>query len=257
MRELRRSPLVLVPAVLALMVVSSALVTARPQDPVQQDPPQQDVQQPPQLDAQQDADKEKEKDKERRDGRRSRRRVNLNDEWRKAFFDWILAHPAVVQRSRGHRLAGVRVTLEEVTDASKTETIATFVLFDHTAGEARRVEVDSSTGEVISDAPIEGHPQSSREEFNEAVEVIRRDVEIGRLLADGAVVDGGFIVEAPDGPAQRSPDTDPSVADPDRGRPSAHRLIQLKVLSPDRFTLLRTIVVDLTDSVVVSSGTAP
>jgi hypothetical protein len=34
-------------------------------------------------------------------------------------------------------------------------------------------------------------------------------------------------------------------------------LIQLKVLSRDRFTLLRTIVVDLTDSVIASSGTGP
>jgi hypothetical protein len=242
------------------LVAGTAVTSARPQDPVQQDPPPPDAQlqdpqqqnaQPP--DAQLEAEKEgKEKDVEKHpEARRRRRNVNLDEQWRKAYFDWVLAHPSISQRARGHRLAGIRVSLEEITDSSKTTTVATFVLFDHTTGEARRVEVDASTGEITSDVPLPGHPQSSREEVSDAIEIMRGDVEIARLLDDGAVVDGGFIVDDPEPDRARQ-------ATPDQTEtPARHRLIQLKVLSRDRFTLLRSVVVDLTDSVIASSGTGP
>jgi len=185
------------------------------------------------------------------DSRAKRRSLEVTEEWRKAFFTWALSHPPITERARGHRLAGIRLTLDEISDASNGSTsIATIVLFDHTAGEARQIEIDVSTGDVLADRTLSGRPQRSREELNDAIKIIRGDDELARLLRQGAVVDGGFIV---------------SDDDPDDGRhglarassAAPHRLIQLKLLSRDRFTLLRSIVVDLTAGVIASSGTGP
>ena len=186
------------------------------------------------------------------DSRVKRRSLEVNEEWRKAFFAWALAHPPITQRARGHRLAGIRLTLQEISDASNRKaSIATIVLFDHTASEARQIEIDASTGDVLADRTLPGRPQSSREEFNDAIEIIRGDDELARLLDQGAVADGGFIVDDDDPTRGRhgTPDQDSSFP--------RHRLIQLKLLSPDRFTLLRSIVVDLTEHVIASSGTGP
>jgi hypothetical protein len=94
--------------------------------------------------------------------------------------------------------------------------------------------MDATRGELLANERLPGRPQSSREEFTEAVEIIRRDPEVARLLDEGAVPDGGFIVDDPAG--------------------SRRRMIQLKLLSTDRRTLLRSIIVDLTQRVIASSA---
>jgi hypothetical protein len=161
------------------------------------------------------------------------RSIPLTGQARQDVLQWVLAHPGVAQRAPGHRLAGIRATARSTTDASgETKTIVTVVLFDHTALEARRVVIDSGSGELLSNQLLSGRPQSSREEFEEAVEIIRRDGDFARLLAKGAVLDGGFIVDDPAG--------------------SRRRMIQLKLLTTDRRTLLRSITVDLTRRVIAS-----
>ena len=166
---------------------------------------------------------------------RVHRSVPATDEARTAILRWAITHPNVVRRAPGHRLTAVRMTLGNVAEPTgRTRTIATIVLFDHTAGEARRVEIDTVSGEVLDDQRLAGRPQSSREEFQDAVRIIRGDAELARLLDDGGVLDGGFIVDDPAG--------------------SPRRIIQLKLLSRDRFTLLRAITVDLTRGVIASSS---
>jgi hypothetical protein len=169
----------------------------------------------------------------------SRRSVPLDDAERKQLLRWVLTRPSVTRLAPGHRFAGIRVTLAAVVAATgQTQMIATAVLFDHTDGEAHRVDVDADSGDLLTHERLPGRPQRSPEEFEDAVRIVRRDDVLGRLLDDGAVLDGGFIVDDPAG--------------------SRHRMIQLKLLSADRFTLLRSITVDLTDRVIASAtGVGP
>lgn len=146
---------------------------------------------------------------------------------RQDILQRVLTHPGVARHAPAHRLAAIRLTRGQATDASgETRTIATVVLFDHTVGEARRVLLDLDTGELLANRLLPGRPQGSREEFEEAARIIRRDPGLARLLDEGGVLDGGFIVADPGG--------------------SRRRMMQLKLLSADRLTLLRSITVDLT-----------
>lgn len=146
--------------------------------------------------------------------------VPLSEPARTALERRLLSHPDVAGDALDHRRAVIRMTAGTITDASgKARNIVTAVLFDHTALEARRIVLDSGSGEVLVNDRLAGRPQSSRQEVAEAVEVIRRDVELARLLKQGGVLDGGFIVDDPAG--------------------SRRRAIQLKILSPDRRSLLR------------------
>jgi hypothetical protein len=106
--------------------------------------------------------------------------------------------------------------------------------FDHASGTASRVVVDEGSGKVLQEHIYAGRPQSSRYEFHDAVLIIRCDPALGRLIAEGAVLEGGFIV---DGPA---------------GHSASHRYIQIRLLSSDRQNLLRVALVDLTERVVAS-----
>ncbi len=142
----------------------------------------------------------------------------------------VLAHPDLPQRERGHRLAAIRVTAEDTANAART--VVTVVLFDHTALEARRIVLDATTNRLLLNERLPGRPQRSDGELAEAVAIVRRDAALGRLLDEGGVLDGGFIVDDPGG--------------------SRHRMIQLKLMTADRRALLRSIVVDLTAGEIAS-----
>jgi hypothetical protein len=172
------------------------------------------------------------------------RPIPLTSAARASLAQWVLAHPAVQQSTPGHRLAAIRVTAADATDpAGKTRTIVTAVLFDHTALEARRITIDANSNGILSSERLPGAPQSSIEERGEAVAIVRRNAEFARLLDRGAVLDGGFIVADPAG--------------------SRRRMIQLKLMSADRHTLLRSITVDLTrqemaaTSIAAAAGARP
>lgn len=139
----------------------------------------------------------------------------------------VLAHPDLPQREQGHRLAAIRVAAEETVHVGDTATtVVTVVLFDHTALEARRVRMDLATGQLLLNERLPGRPQRSDRELAEAVAIVRRDPALARLLDEGGVLDGGFIVDDPRG--------------------SRRRAIQMKLMSADRLSLLCSIVVDLT-----------
>jgi hypothetical protein len=158
---------------------------------------------------------------------RTRHGVPLSADASAQLAERVLAHADLAQRERGHRLAAIRVTAEASVDAAAaTTTVVTVVLFDHTALEARRVRMDLATGQLLLNERVPGRPQRSARELAEAVAIVRRDPALARLLDDGGVLDGGFIVDDPRG--------------------SRRRTIQVKLMSADRRVLLRSIVVDLT-----------
>jgi hypothetical protein len=109
------------------------------------------------------------------------------------------------------------------------------IRFDHANGVASRVVLDEASGKLLQQQTYPGRPQSSRQEFQDAICIIGGDSALGRLIAEGAVAEGGFIV---DGPA---------------GHPASHRYIQIRLLSPDRQLLLRVALIDLTDRLVASA----
>jgi hypothetical protein len=117
-----------------------------------------------------------------------------------------------------------------------TDHTVTSITFDYTSGTASRTVRDEETGAVLSEERLPGRPQSSREEFKEAVETISRDKDLSSLLSDGAITEGGFIV---DGPPEH---------------PTQHRYIQIRLLTPDRSEVLRVVVFDLTAGAVASAS---
>ena len=157
----------------------------------------------------------------------SQRSVTLSGDERSSVIARVLAHPDVAGRAAGHRLTAVRAATATMTGTSGgSRTLLTVVLFDHTALETRKVSIDAVTNVLIADEVVAGHPQRSLEEVADASAIIRQDEELRRLLDRGAVLDGGFIVDDPGG--------------------SRRRMIQFKLTSADRRTLLRTVTVDLT-----------
>lgn len=163
--------------------------------------------------------------------------VTLSADASAQLAERVLAHPDLPQRAAGHRLAAIRVSAEESLDAGGTpSTVTTVVLFDHTALEARRVSVDSATNRVLLNDLLPGRPQRSDRERDEAASIVARDPALARLIGAGAVLDGGFIVDDPRG--------------------SRRRMIQMKLISGDRRTPLRTIVVDLTRGDIAAVATA-
>ena len=113
--------------------------------------------------------------------------------------------------------------------------LAQVVLFNYTLGKATRLLVDASNAEVITEESLRGRPQSSAEEIQEAIKIIRQERTLARLIDERGVLEGGFIVDAP------------------RGSPPNHRFIQMQLLTPDRLSVQRLIVVDLTAGTIASA----
>jgi len=110
----------------------------------------------------------------------------------------------------------------------------TLIVFDYATGTASRIVLDGSSQKVLREQILPGRPQSSRKEFREAIEIVSRDRKLGHFITSGAVPEGGFIVDGPS------------------GYPSQDRYIQIRLLSPDRRSLLRLVLVDLTLGVAAS-----
>jgi hypothetical protein len=154
-----------------------------------------------------------------------------------ACFAVVVALPNVkhgtkgqVDRQRtGHRIRNLR----QVRGSDHTVMI---IAFDYATGAAFRIVRDETSGKVLYEQQLPGRPQSSREEFKEAVEIIGRDPKLAGFIRDGAVTEGGFIVDGPP------------------GHPSQDRYIQIRLLTPDRSRLLRVVLVDLTVSVVAAAS---
>lgn len=110
----------------------------------------------------------------------------------------------------------------------------TLIIFDYATGTASRIVLDASRRKLLREQTLPGRPQSSPKEFQKAIEIISRERKLSHFLTSGAVPEGGFIVDGP----------------PDY--PSQDRYIQIRLLSADRRSLLRLVLVDLTRGAVVS-----
>lgn len=111
----------------------------------------------------------------------------------------------------------------------------TAITIDYTTGIASRIVMAEDSGKVLREQQLAGQPQSSKEEFKEAVEIIGRDRNLTNFISGGAVPEGGFIVDGP------------------YNHPSQDRYIQIRLLTPGRERLLRVVLVDLTAGVVASA----
>ena len=121
--------------------------------------------------------------------------------------------------------------MREIRNSDHTITI---IAFDYSTGTASRIVTDESGG-LLHEQRLRGRPQSSREEFWEAVGIIGKNRQLAYLIAGGAIPEGGFIVDGP----------------PDH--PMQDRYIQIRLLTPDRGSLLRVVLVDLTRGAVASA----
>ena len=104
--------------------------------------------------------------------------------------------------------------------------------FDYASGKTWRIVTDANDGKVLREELLPGRAQSTRREVERAISIIAKDPALQVLLSRGAQTEGGFIIDGPS------------------GQPADHRYIQIRVLSADRRTLLRVVVVDLSAGIV-------
>ena len=113
-------------------------------------------------------------------------------------------------------------------DSGRTALIA--VVYNYSANLATRVSFDAASRQVLGGERMSGQPQSSAEERDEAFRLVRDKLNLG----DKAVLEGGFIV------------------DPPEGSPREGRYLQVQVLSPDRWKLIEFVTVDLGRSTIAA-----
>ncbi len=103
------------------------------------------------------------------------------------------------------------------------------IVFDYSAGEARRRVFDAA-GQLLSEEVLANQPRPTTSEIAEAIDIVRRDPELGRLARDKrAFFDGGFLLREREG--------EPC------GPPA--RCLQILMLSKSHWELLRRPVVDV------------
>jgi len=103
------------------------------------------------------------------------------------------------------------------------------ILFDYKQGVALERSYDAS-GRLTQERRLDGAPQPSAEEIDEAYGIVRADPEIGRILErTQAVLEGGFLLKEGEG-QPCGPRT---------------RCLQVQLLGPTRLGLVRWVVVDL------------
>jgi hypothetical protein len=118
------------------------------------------------------------------------------------------------------------------------------IWFDYTAGVAIHKVVMNAKGpdgvdRIISSKtypPGVGQPRPSPEEIEEAMDIVRADKEVGRVIeATRAVLDGGFQIFEPAGMACGP----------------GSRCLKIQLLTQDRVGFIRNVVVDLNQQAIV------
>ena len=151
----------------------------------------------------------------------------------------LLASPQLAPRIKNQSvkvLSVVSTTGEKATNEQRLrKRLASILLFNYSTNKATRFLVDPTNGAVLSQEELRGRPRASQEELQEAIRIIQANREHARLLQAGGTLEGGFIVDGPKG----SPD---------------NRYIQMQLLTSDRRSIQRVVVVDLTKGTIASSS---
>ena len=137
----------------------------------------------------------------------------------------------------GQRVRALSVAPEEekTVDERPGRRLAKVVFVNYGTGAVFTVVADAATLQVLDVQLMRGRPQSSEDERAEARVLIEQDPTLGPLLRQGAVLDGGFVV------------------DPPSGAPPTGRYLEFHVLSADRTRFEREVVVDLASQKVITS----
>jgi hypothetical protein len=137
----------------------------------------------------------------------------------------------------GQRVRAISVASEDekTSDGQLGRRLAKVVFLNYGTGAAFAVVADADTRQVLEVQPMRGRPQSSREERAEARALVEQDPALGPLLRQGAVLEGGFVV------------------DPPPGTPTVGRYLEFHVLSADRTRFEREVIVDVASQRVVAS----
>jgi hypothetical protein len=152
-----------------------------------------------------------------------------------ASLGGILAVGAVVAYSTLVHGGRQGISIQVLRQVTRPDQTVTAIQFNHAEGLAYQIVADQNSGKVLQKRKFSGRPQGSRQEFQEAVRIIRQDPQLSGLMAGAPATEGGFIVDGPS------------------GHPIQDRYIQVRLLTPDRLTLLRVVLVDLTAGAVASA----
>lgn len=141
----------------------------------------------------------------------------------------ILQSPAVREVIREGRSRVLHSFCGERDKDSRRE-VLTSIVYNYAANLAVRLVIDPASRQLLAAERMTSRPQTSAEERQEAFRLVRDKLDLGTA----GVVEGGFVV------------------DPPEGAPPAGRYVQVQVLSPDRWKLREFVVVDLSREVVVA-----
>jgi hypothetical protein len=153
-------------------------------------------------------------------------------ETQRTLADRALKSPRLAEFVKAGRARVLRVTAEEVDKDGTPRTMAAAVVVSYATGRAVRALIAPATGEVEDVQPLAGRPQSSLEERQEGEQLLRGDAGAKPLIAGGARLQGGFVV------------------DPPEGRPPG-RYLEFHLASPDGTTFVAEAIVDLAAGQVV------
>lgn len=124
---------------------------------------------------------------------------------------------------------------KQINEETKRETLEA-ITFNYTTGETERVNLDLTTG-ALSSEKLKGRAQSSQEERDEAVNLIKVHPTTGPLLTRRFALNGGFVV------------TPPAGVDPKQ------RVLQFKLTTADRGAIVYIVLVNLSTKQVISVAT--
>lgn len=169
-----------------------------------------------------------------------------------AALAWAGAAAAAERAAKAgeHRVRLIRSWPETPTVEGRSAPGKVEIWFDYTDGVAiHRVVLNAKGPEGVDRAlssktfaPGVGTPRPSPEEIAEAMDMVREDKEIARVIAaTSAVLDGGFQIFEP------------------AGKPCGpgSRCLEVKLMTQDRLGFIRNVVVDLTTQAIVYRAYLP
>jgi hypothetical protein len=153
-------------------------------------------------------------------------------------------YAASAEKAGDHRLRLIRSWPENPIVDGRAVPGRVEIWFDYSAGLAIHKVIANAKGpggvdRVISSRtypPGVGQPRPSPEEIAEAMDIVRADKEVGRVIAaTNAVLDGGFQIFQP------------------AGQPCApgSRCLKIQLLTQDRVGFIRNVIVDLNTQAIV------